>query len=289
MLDYRAHPMTPDPIEEMLGAYALDALTAEERAIVDAYLPTSSASQEELAHLSAVADRLALAAIPRDPPPALRARLLEIVEREAAEWQDARAEEHPPLERPATAPIPIDSRQASAAISARPGAGAPSPLTPGPGTGWAPRVRGALARFPAYAYGSAGAVVVAAVILIVVLVNRNGVTVTQRTGSPVAQVVDGVRLTGSRFTVGIRSDHTTSVHFQGLPALPSGKAFELWLIPAHGKPVPVGGFVGNSSHGFTKTYSLDAKPFALAAVTIERAPGNAAAPSPYLAMAAKLT
>ncbi|HVC81133.1 MAG TPA: anti-sigma factor [Chloroflexota bacterium] len=289
--------MTPDPIEEMLGSYALDALTPEERAIVDAYLPSSPSAQEELTQLSEVAGRLALTAIPRDPPPALRARLLDIVKREAAEWQDARSEEVAPRQLHAHAPITGDAGPSSVqerqppslALATGPHSTSPSPSTPRPGAGWVPRVSGALARFPTYAYGAVGSVVVAAVILLVVLVNRNGVTVTQRTGGPVAQVVDGVRLTGVHFTVEIRGDHTTRVRFQGLPTLPSGKAFELWLIPAHGKPVPVGGFAGNSSHGFTSTYSVDAKPYAVAAVTIERAPGNASTPSPYLALAAKLT
>ncbi|HXT38311.1 MAG TPA: anti-sigma factor [Chloroflexota bacterium] len=289
--------MTPDPIEEMLGAYALDALTPEERALVDAYLPSSPASQEEVSQLSEVAGRLATSAIPRDPPPALRARLLDIVEREAAEWRDAREAEGAPRQLHANAPTAVDAGPSSIqerqpppmALVTGPRSASPSPVAPGPGTGWGPRVRDSLARFPAYAYGAVGSVVVAAVILVIVLVNRNGVPVTQRTGGPVAQVVDGVRLTGVHFTVDIRGDHTTRVQFQGLPTLPAGKAFELWLVPAHGKPVPVGGFVGNSSHDFSKTYSVDAKPYAVAAVTIERAPGNAATPTLPLALAAKLT
>ncbi|HVA91387.1 MAG TPA: anti-sigma factor [Chloroflexota bacterium] len=260
--------MTPDPIDEMLGAYALDALTPEERAIVDAYLPTSPSSQEEVTQLSAVADQLALTAIPRDPPPALRARLLDIVEREAAEWRSA---------------------QDAAHDSPRPLTGAASPTSPNPNSLQKSRFRRALGRFPAYAYGAGGALVAAAVILLVVLANRNGVTVTPHSGSAVAQVVDGVRLAGVHFTVDVRSDHTTAVHFQGLPDLPPGRAYELWLIPAHGKPVPVGGFVGNAGHAFTSTYTLDAARYAEAAVTIERAPGDASTPSPYLALAAKLS
>ena len=259
--------MIPDEIADLLGAYALDAVSPEERAAVDAYLVTAPLAAEEAAQLAAVVVVLPLSVEPRDPPPALRSRLLAIVQEEEAEWKAAQADAGQAMPAPSSLPAP-----AAAANS-----------------GWAPRLRDNLRRFPAYVYGGGAALIAAAAILILVLVNRGGVTVISHQGSAVAQVIDGVHLSGVTFTVDTRSDHTTAVHFSGLPNPPSGKAYELWLIPAKGQPVPVAGFVPGSGHQFDAVYHYNAASYAVAAVSIERAPGNALAPSVYVALEAKLT
>ncbi|MGH2347508.1 MAG: anti-sigma factor domain-containing protein [Chloroflexota bacterium] len=259
--------MTPDEIAEMLGAYALDALSPEERAAVEAYLPTAPPVEEEATRLSSVAALLPLSVEPRDPPPALRTRLLTIVEQEEAEWKQAHAGTSQPTDVPIALPTPPSRVEAN----------------------WGTLLRLRLRGLPAYAYGAGGAVVAAAAVLLIVLLNRNGVTVVTHRGSAVAQVVGGVKLSGATFTVDTRSDHTTAVHFTNLPAPPTGKAYEIWLIPAKGQPVPVGGFVPRSNHSFSAIYHHDARGFAAAAVSIERAPGNASVPSHDLAFEAKLT
>ena len=258
--------MTPDEITELLGAYALDVVSDEERAAVDAYLATSVSAAEEAAQFAAVVAVLPLSVNPRDPPSDLRTRLLAIAQEEEAEWKAAQAGAIHAV--PAPSPIPVPSAENS---------------------GWAPRLRGNLRRFPAYIYGGGAALIAAAAILIVILVNRGGVTVISHQGAAVAQVIDGVHMSGVTFTVDTRSDHTTAVHFSGLPNPPSGKAYELWLIPAKGQPVPIGGFVPGSSHQFDAVYHYNAASYAVAAVSIERAPGNALSPSPYVALEAKLT
>jgi anti-sigma-K factor RskA len=258
--------MTPDEIAEMLGAYALDALTPEERARVEAYLPTSPETATEAEQLASVVALLPLAVEPRDPPPALRTRLLAVVEQEEAEWKRTRAA----------------TNQAAAATNG------PSPADSPAGSWWT-QVRLTLRGLPAYAYGTGGALVAAAAILLIVLLTRNTVTVVTHHGSAVAEVVGGINLSGTTFTVDTRSDHTTAVHFSHLPSLPVGKAYEVWLIPAKGQPVPVGGFVPGSNHSFSAVYPHDAAGFAVAAVSIERAPGNAPSPSKFVAFEAKLT
>jgi anti-sigma-K factor RskA len=259
--------MTLDEISEMLGAYALDALTPEERARVEAYLPTSPETATEAEQLASVVALLPLAVEPRDPPPALRTRLLAVVEQEEAEWKRTQAATNQIAEAPNGTPA-MDSTAAD---------------------GWWTQVRLTLRGLPAYAYGTGGALVAAAAILLIVLLTRNTVTVVTHHGSAVAQVVGGINLSGTTFAVDTRSDHTTAIHFSHLPSPPAGKAYEVWLIPAKGEPVPIGGFVPGSSHSFSAVYPHDAAGFAVAAVSIERAPGNASSPSKYVAFEAKLT
>jgi anti-sigma-K factor RskA len=68
--------MSCDEIDELLAAYSLGALTAEETAGVDGHLAACRRHDAELAGLRAVVARLPLAADERDVPPGLRARLL---------------------------------------------------------------------------------------------------------------------------------------------------------------------------------------------------------------------
>lgn len=63
-------------IETLLAAYALDALGAEERFAVESHVDGCPSCRRALADYQAVADGLAFAAPPVEPPPALRARLL---------------------------------------------------------------------------------------------------------------------------------------------------------------------------------------------------------------------
>lgn len=62
-------------IEPLLAAFALGALDAEERLVVEAHLADCEACRAALAAYQAVGDRLALALPPVPPPPRLRARL----------------------------------------------------------------------------------------------------------------------------------------------------------------------------------------------------------------------
>src|SRR5712692_5602253 len=90
--------MTHDEIQELLGAYALDALSPEEREEVGAHLATCTTCAEEVGQLLSVHDQLALAAIEMEPPPGLRTRLINLVELDRAQWEQAQA-------RPAAAPV----------------------------------------------------------------------------------------------------------------------------------------------------------------------------------------
>jgi anti-sigma-K factor RskA len=62
------------------GAYALDSVTGEEAAEVEAAMADSEELRGEVAELTDTAVLLGLSVKPEDPPPALRARLLDLIE-----------------------------------------------------------------------------------------------------------------------------------------------------------------------------------------------------------------
>jgi anti-sigma-K factor RskA len=67
--------MTTADIHALTGAYALDAVSGEERAAFERHLSECESCAQEVRELRETATRLALAAT-EDPPPALRARVL---------------------------------------------------------------------------------------------------------------------------------------------------------------------------------------------------------------------
>lgn len=272
--------MTHDEIRDALGAFALDVLAPEERAEVEAHLETCAECQMDYEQLASVHDQLGLLAEEMEPPIALRSRLLSIVEQERAEWLEtiASASAHPPEEGRAES-APVDR---TGPMPARPDAsGAPDGQRLDGGTtrtSW----RGVPLRLSTWYYATGGAVLAAAVLLIAILVYRHNQpqvsVVAQYSCTIVHAAAPGLNLQGTGCDLRERSDHTTMVAFTGLPALPRSKAYELWLIPSKGAAVPVGGFVARGAR-FTGNYAIDARRYALAAVTVEPAPGDSAAPT----------
>lgn len=250
--------MTHDEVADLLGAYALDAVSRDEGEAVEAHLETCRECSEELGQLLSVHDHLAMLAVEREPPPELRGRLLALVEEDLAREAGIRAPIRP------------------VAVADPTGTAGSRPL--------GRRSR----RVPPMLYGVGGALAVAAVILIVVLVGRKGLTTNTYTGGPVAHVVHGIDLRGATAQVGVRSDQTTEVRFTGLPVLPPSLAYELWFIPAAGKPIPVDGFVVRSRQVWDRPYPRDASGIQTVALTIERAPGRWPTPGKYLAVAVSL-
>lgn len=78
-----------EKLEALLPLYALDALTPDERAQVDAYLAANPDARARLAELSQAAAALPYAAVPVMPPPALKTRLMTRVEADARRRQSA--------------------------------------------------------------------------------------------------------------------------------------------------------------------------------------------------------
>ena len=99
--------MTKHENENLSGAYALNAVSAEERAAYEALLADSQAARNEATELQDTAVILGLSVEPVTPPPALRASILEAV---------ARTPQLPMDAAPAT-PTPADIQEAPAAIA----------------------------------------------------------------------------------------------------------------------------------------------------------------------------
>ena len=70
--------------EDAAGSYVLNALTDEERIGYEAHLATCAECRAEVAELRMAADALPVSPPPMLPPPALKARIMAEVEREAA-------------------------------------------------------------------------------------------------------------------------------------------------------------------------------------------------------------
>ena len=274
--------MTHDEIRESLGAYVLYALSPEERSAVEAHLRTCVECAEEVEELSLTGDRLALLTEEREPPPGLRIRLLAIVEQEAAEWQARQDGGALPDSR-----LHASDAGPAGSVDPLPASGKPNPLSLVPGgdglggTEPLPWRRGIAGRGRAV-YGTTGVLVAAAAALLVavLLQRRDSVTVLHQYACAAAVPRSGsLTFAATGCTLQLRSDHTTRVAFTNLPALPANRAYELWLVPAKGKPVPVGGFVGDKSRSYSGHYTLDAARYPLAAVTVERAPGTSPTPT----------
>ena len=73
--------MTKHENENLSGAYALNGVSAEERAAYEALLAESQAARNEATELQDTAVILGLSTEPVTPPPAMRAAILEAVAR----------------------------------------------------------------------------------------------------------------------------------------------------------------------------------------------------------------
>lgn len=98
--------MSCEEVDDLLAAYSLSALSAEETRDVHQHLVGCRRHDEALAELRAVGERLPLAAEEREPPPQLRTRLLHAFDAEVARRSAPRAGVVTPLRRwlPGTRP-----------------------------------------------------------------------------------------------------------------------------------------------------------------------------------------
>ena len=120
--------MSHDEAMELSGLYALDALTPDEKAEVDAHLASCAMDHSEFEQLGGVAPALASLAEPVGAPAALKRRVLEAY----AADQPAAADVVAPARRP-QAPNWMGWAAAGIAVvlSGRPGRGRPEPQEPG--------------------------------------------------------------------------------------------------------------------------------------------------------------
>jgi anti-sigma-K factor RskA len=245
-----------------LALYALDALRGEDRARVDAHLVTCAACRLELEHLRGDTALLALSAAGPRPPQRARKRLLDAVAREARALRVVetltRASWWGWLGWAATAAVVVFAlslwrensslQQSSASLSSR--------------AAESRRELEELRRITAP----------------ILAPEAQRVTLVSTKATPQPQ--------GKAFYLRNRSSLVFLAN--NMPALPPRKAYELWLIPVSGAPIPAGVFKPDA-HGSASVVNpllpagAEAKAFA---ITVENDTGATTPTMPILMMGA---
>jgi anti-sigma-K factor RskA len=232
-----------EELESSVAAWVLGALEPEEAETIRSHAEACPTCREVAERLRRVVGALPLAVEEVAPPPRLRARVLAAAA----------------ASRPETARAVLDRR-------------------PGPQVRRAAPVR-AGRRVPAYAMAAVAAVALLAGLLLGEVAFR---------GSPAPTTSQVARFTlsghqdmsGARATViDLRSDGVALVDFTGLPALGTGRVYELWLIPAKGNPVPAAVFVPDSNGARVVLVNRSVSGYTVMAVTNEAGPDGAPAPT----------
>jgi len=216
--------------EEFLGAYALDALTGDERQRLEEHFRSCEEHRDAAAELRRTASLLALAVDDRDPSPALRRRIMDAVSAAS---------------QPAAVTPPLSTTPPSATPERR----------------VARRWRWSM-RPARLAVAAALLLALAAGALIGRLTGPNATTVAytfqgDATRAPAAQA----RL------VYFKDQQAAVVAATGLPKLASGQVYEMWLIK-DGVPVDEG--IGSSTDGeLAARITGDVSQFQQFAITVE--------------------
>jgi anti-sigma-K factor RskA len=231
--------MNHDEAEELLGAYALDALTGDERQRIEEHVRSCDEHREAATELGRTVSLLALTVEDRDPSPSLRRRIIDAVS--AAPTQPIAAM---PLLRsmpPSTTP---ESR-----VSRRPI--------------W-------LVRPAALAVAAMLVLALAAGVVIGRLTGPNAATIAYTFQG------DATRAPGAQARlVYFKDQQAAVVAATGLPRLSSGQVYEMWLIK-NGVPVDEG--IGSSTDGqLAARMTGDVSQFQQFAITIE--PGEQRLPT----------
>ncbi|NHN56143.1 anti-sigma factor [Calidifontibacter sp. DB0510] len=225
-------------VHSLVGAYAVDAVDADERRMFEEHLRECESCAHEVAELQQTAAILAADA-ETAPPAGLRESVL----------REARAvRPNPPVVTPLRRRRPIGGWLLAAAAALL--------LVIG-GIAWHPWTSGTPTVSAAQRILSAS----------------DAERYAHRDGSTVVTVVRSPQLKQAAVT-------TT-----GLKAAPSGMAYTMWLIDASGKPVDAGQLPPGASGAVTYVLRGDAASATAAAVTMEPAGTNPAAPSSKSIMA----
>ncbi|KQY46526.1 anti-sigma factor domain-containing protein [Cellulomonas sp. Root137] len=257
--------ISDDDARSLLGAYALDAVDADERAAVEQLVATDPAAAAELAQLSAVAATLG-DAVAGEPPAALRASVLAAI---------ADVPQLGPLGGPRHAVADAPAGRASPESPAASGAAAPLDA-PAPGvTNLADRRRPSRTRWLAVA----AAVVIGAAVptaLAVQQAQRASEAEQQQQAladlltDPSAVVVHG-DVTGGGTATAILTDDRALFSATGLPDPGDDKAYQLWVVDADG--AASAGVLADDA-GAVRQLADDFSAGAALAITVEPAGGS---------------
>lgn len=147
-----------------------------------------------------------------------------------------------------------------------------------------------IVQVPAGTWRARAGVPLGAVAALVVVALLAGLVVGERLGQSVAPPaqpqVAHFMLTGhgsmdgaSATVVDVKKDGVALVTFYGLPAVPAGKLYEIWLITPESKAVPAAVFVPDENGQQFVVIEKPLEGFKLMAVTVEDAPSGVDQPT----------
>jgi anti-sigma-K factor RskA len=246
---------------DLLGAFALGAVDAEEAAAVRAHLATCAECQAEMAGLWLAVDSLPETVEPMEPPPALRDRIAATIMAEAASPAPA-----PPPVAAAAAPEPVPTI-------------APAPLVPEP------------IQKPASFWSRATPWAAAAAILLLLSAGLLVWNLRLREQLATAPVTETIALAPTDAAPGahgevtyLPQDNLLLLDVRDLPPLKPDQVYEVWLIGSEG-PVPAGTFdQPTDQHAVV----ADRSQFETLAITAEPGPLGTAAPTGEIVATAPL-
>ena len=232
-------------MEELVAVWALSAAEADEGALMRSHIEACPSCHELANRLGRTVKAIPLAVDDVAPPARLRGRIVAAAA----------------LPRPTAAPDRTPGGRRSAETYKR-------------------RFElGVLERIPAYAAA-------AAVVLALVIGGVTGDLAGSRLARPIPSQVARFTLTGEGVLAGatakvidLKTDRFALVDFRGLPSLPPGKVYELWLATSSSRADPAAVFVpdGNGSKVVIVNNTLAG--YVTMAVTIEQGPDGSIIPS----------
>ncbi len=252
----------PRDLSSLTGAWALGALTEDERREFEAYLADADDVRTEATELADTAVYLGLAATPKQPSPELKNRLMGLIESTPQlavdTAPDAVAARPGPL-RPVTDLPVADAPSVADAprVAGVPGAADAPSVTEEPHTVDARAASARSGRAHAHArarWFTRPATVLAAAAAAVALV-VGGTVVTrsvvaeQQLAAAVAEVADApdarsataeIATGGSATLYWSESLQRSALRMEGLDSLPDDKAYEFWYIDEAGEATPAG-------------------------------------------------
>jgi anti-sigma-K factor RskA len=241
--------------DELLGAYAVDALPADEAAAFRAHIAGCADHASRTAEMRALASSLASTVDPVPPPASLRSRLLDAVGREP---QDSLAGTAPPRRKDTAASVGATGRSP----------GTPRRRAGPPGTPWR-SVR------PLQAWGALAAAIIAALIVWNVALQSgdggDGRYAFSRASMTVPIRAHGQPGSGTAFY--FEDDKRMLIVVSDVGYLEPTETYQMWAI-ADGQPSSIG-FLEPNANGLASTLvPFDANTAQTFAVTIEPAGGS---------------
>ena len=261
----------PNEIENLTGAYALNAATDDERAAVEAEADRSQAIRNEVTELTDTAVLLGFAVEPVEPSPQLKTDLMAMLDSTPQLTAEPRAEraEVPSAESRAASAITQvgPARQVGSAQFDRPAAARARAR-------WFTRPVAVLT-----AVAAAAALVIGGVVVTDQLVTQSDQQAQIDELTAITAAADSRRLTsnveggGTATVVWSHSLASSAIMVDGIAALPSDKAYQLWYIDEEGAR-PAGTFTVGASGSTWRVLDGEMGVGDTIGVTIEPAGGS---------------